>query len=248
LAPVLAVGLVAGGLAVPSIVAATPPDLSGVWVNTADMQSDYNVVVSPDRTSMGVTWRGVRTHSGLAGSFKGTLASTGDRYNGAWTVTEAGTTVNGTGTFAISSQTTGKYPLLNVKLTSSSGGVTLFRLQIWLALPHALPGPTPGVDVPVNCSGSSDCRGQATGDVYGSNPLAVRLGASAHAARATRVGSVAFRVKAGHSATIVLKLNKTGRAALSKHGTLQVRITVTLTASGGLPHKTNAGTVTLHKH
>lgn len=255
----LRLGLIAGlvllvaAVVGPSASAAAPPDLGGVWVNSADTASDYTIVVSSDHRSMKVSWRGIRTHSGLVGEFKGTLASTGDRYTGTFTVTEAGTTVIGTGTFAISSQRKGGYPLLNVKLTSSSGAVTLFRLEIWLALPHAVNSATPGVAVPVDCAGSSACTGEATADAFGGTLQTVRLVAGepgmpeAYAARTARVGVTKFTIKAGHAATIVVKLNRAGRTLLKKLGSLRVKVTVTLTKSGGLPHKANAGTVTLHK-
>jgi len=234
-------GLLAASLIGPAAPAAAPPDLGGVWVNAADTASDYNIVVSPDRMSMRVSWRGVRTHSGLVGNFTGTLASAGDKYVGTFSVKEAGVTVNGTGTFGVSAIHKGGYPLLNVILTSSTGVKTLFKLEIWLALPHAAPGPTPGVAVPVSCDSSSDCTGYATGGLAAQNPFTVRL------ASTTTLGRVSFKVKAGHAATVVMRLNKTGRHLLNKHGSLRVTIVVTLTTAGGLPHKTNAGTVTLRK-
>ena len=81
-----------------------PPDLTGYWRNKPDRVSPpWHLVTSNGLQTLDATWTGGGGHSGLHGSFQGSLFLTGGvfDYDGRFTVTEAGTIVNGKGDFTI---------------------------------------------------------------------------------------------------------------------------------------------------
>jgi hypothetical protein len=220
--------------------AATAPDLSGIWLNSGDTASDYKLVASPDRQTLEARWSGTGAHSELRGVFDGALNSAGTEYSGPFKVVEGSVTVNGTGTFAISSFKHDGYPFLDVKLQGDNGTVTDIVLEIWMPQPRVVPGPLPAAAVQVNCDSPGSCFG--TGFI---SPLGSQL---RPAARSPILGSAPFKIAAGKSKTLKIKLNKRGRAVLAKHGTLKVRIVVKFTKAKGLAHNVTLGTVTFHKH
>jgi hypothetical protein len=233
--------------------AATPPDLSGIWLNSGDTASDYKLIASTDRQSLEVRWVGTGTHSDLRGVFNGTLNSAGTEYSGTFKVVEGSVTVNGTGTFAISSSQHDGFPFLDVTLQPDNGSAaTDLVLEIWLPQPRVDPSPKPAVDVQLNCTSPGSCVGTAFLGPLGSNlrigTLAGASGARTAKGRGPIFGSAPFKIPAGKSKKLRVKLNKRGRALLAKRGSLKVQIAVTFTKAKGLAHNVTLGTVTLHKH
>lgn len=55
--------------------APTAPFLVGTWVNQADTGSSYFVSQNYHRNDLYMSWAGAQTHSGLRGTFNGTLDS-----------------------------------------------------------------------------------------------------------------------------------------------------------------------------
>jgi hypothetical protein len=234
-ASLLAVAL----LALPARAVTAAADVYGLWVNQADTASDYALRPTPDLQKLHVFWSGTLTHSGLRGSFDGTINATGDAYNGTFHITEAGNVVDGTGTFLLSKIRQGGLPLIRVHLVSSTGTITNFTIEIWMQQPH--PGPGGQVTLEEYCPGG--CTGQSAADYGGSaaNPDI------AGAAKVTVVGSTKFAIKPHHRQKITIHLNTAGKTLLRKLGSFKVTIVVKLKKSGGLPKTTELGTVKLHK-
>jgi hypothetical protein len=231
--------LAAALLVLPARAATATADVYGLWVNQADTASDYALRPTPDLQKLHVFWSGTLTHSGLRGSFDGTINAAGDAYKGTFHVTEGSVVVDGTGTFLLSKIKQGGLPLIRVHLVSSTGTVTDFTLEIWMQQPHA--GPGGKVTFEEYCPGG--CNGQTAAD-YGGTAGSPDI---AGAAKVTVVGSTKFKIKAGHATKIAIHLNKAGNKLLKKLGSFKVTIVVTLRKSGGLPKVTKLGTVTLHK-
>ena len=220
--------------------AATPPDLSGIWLNSGDTASDYKLIASTDRQSLEVRWFGTGAHSELRGDLKGALNSAGTAYSGTFTVVEGSVTVNGTGTVTLSSFKHDGYPFLDVNLQSDNGTTTDIVLEIWFPQPRVVPGPIPAVGAQVNCDSPGACWGTAF-----LSPLGSQL---RPAARSPILGSASFKIPAGKSKSLKIKLNKRGRAVLAKHGSLKVQVGVKFTKAKGLAHNVTLGTVTFRKH
>jgi hypothetical protein len=243
---VLALGLLTSSPAT----AVTAPFLGGTWVNQADTASSYRVSQNYFRDKLYIDWFGTQTHSGLRGSFTGTLDGFGKAYNGTFHVEEGSTVVDGTGRVVISAVDFHGVPLLRFKLEPNGGSPTSLTLEI--LYPDLKPppvGPKAPVKVDVNCDGSSSCSGDVAGDA-GGNPDASdsgSAGASVTASHKVRVAYAAFKLGSGGSKVINLRLNKTGRNLLAKRGSLKVRIVITMNKSTGLPPRTVLGTVTFRK-
>ena len=235
------VALFAATLLVSAARAVTTPDLYGLWVVTTDTASDYALRPSPDLRSLHVFWNGTQTHSALRGTFDGTLNATGDAYNGTFHVTEGSVVVDGTGVFALSKIKEFGLPLVHVHLVpNSGGGVSNFTLEVWFRQPHAVPGGS--VTIEESCPGPSPCNGAAAGESTGS-AISPDI---ASVAKATILGSVKFKIRAGHGKKLTIHLNKAGRGLLAKRGALKLQIVVTLKTASG-PRVTKVGTVTVHR-
>jgi hypothetical protein len=236
---------VAGFLAVAPAHAYRPYYLGGTWVNSADPASSYQLVPSSDLKTMNMSWHGIGAHSSLVGTFTGALHGL-YRYQGTFQVTEGSVVVNGTGTVTVDSigKKTAGYPPLSVRLLPDSGGETDITLEIWIANPEVIPN-APKVEFDFNCPGTEPCGGVDQG-VYTGGAMSPDLGGAA-AGKQMIVAESHFMIQAGHTRKLVLSLNKLGRKLLAKHGSLRIRIRVTVNKSFGLPHATTVGTVTFHK-
>lgn len=82
-----------------------PPDITGSWVNkqTPNVGPPWQLTTTNGGQTLDATWTGGTGHTGLHGSFHGTLtqANGSSAYTGTFHITEAGNTVNGTATFTI---------------------------------------------------------------------------------------------------------------------------------------------------
>jgi hypothetical protein len=238
-----AVTVVGALLAVAPAHANLPCYLGGKWLNSNDPASSYQLVPSSDRKTLNMSWRGIGAHSGLVGTFTGTLQGQCG-YRGTFHVTEGSTVVNGTGSiFPALGKTTAGYPPLEVRLSPDSGGESDITLEIFISNPEVIPN-TPKAEFDLNCPGSTPCRGEDFGDNNLSN--ASPDVATSASAKQVIYAEARFSIKGGHSRKLVLSLNKTGRKALAKRGSLRMWIHVILTTGSG-PHKTTIGVVTFHK-
>jgi hypothetical protein len=242
----LATALLAGVVLVPTAPARTVPDLSGVWL-VSGSEGSYALVASADRRTLTANWRGVGPHSGLVGSFQGTLNADGTTYTGTLHVTEGGTIVTGTMTWYMDLvYARFGYPRLDVSYQSDNGTSGSFELDIFLLPARVSPSAKPAVEDEFDCPSMNYCTGRDYGTPGGSAMAPFRP--AARAAAATIVGSSKFSVAPGKSKRIGFALNKTGLKLLAKNGTLRVRVRISLNKSSGLPATTNLGVVTFHKH
>jgi hypothetical protein len=81
------------------------PNISGAWVNQAAPNSGpaWQLTVSNGLQTLNAVWSGAATHSGLRGTFTGTLMQRGGlpAYQGSFHVTEGSVVVDGAGSFTI---------------------------------------------------------------------------------------------------------------------------------------------------
>ena len=76
-----------------------PPNLTGSWVNQADTSSPpWQLTTSNQLQTLDATWTGGAGHSGLRGTFHGSLSQPNGEYayTGNFTITEGSSTVTGT--------------------------------------------------------------------------------------------------------------------------------------------------------
>ena len=163
----LPLGLIAGLVLLlltvaPSPVHATPQNLSGFWVNSANTRSGYTLRMSTDGSVLNAEWAGLPPHQTLRGHFKGTLDVGGDTYSGGFNVTEQGSagsppvSVSGSGTFALRSSLFASFPKIDVTLTPDNGQTSEFTLEIFSALPLLVPH---GVTEVVTDPGTQPAKG-----------------------------------------------------------------------------------------
>jgi hypothetical protein len=85
--------------------ATAPPDVTGAWVNKATPTAGppWQLTTSNHGQTLDATWTGGAGHTGLHGSFHGSLTkhNGADAYTGTFHITEASTNVDGTATFTI---------------------------------------------------------------------------------------------------------------------------------------------------
>ena len=238
-------GLVIAGVLV-SAAGAAPRDLSGEWVVYRDPGSAFTLRASHDRTTLTADWNGnpFGAHRSLVGHFTGTLNASGTAYTGPMHVSEGSVSSGGTMTMAISSVMQNTYPELNVSYSQDNGVSGSFTLELEFLPPEPIKD---GVNMRFECPGPNACPGSAQALGAGGAGSADTGGGHAAAAKQVVLGTTAFKVKAGHRRTILVKLNTKGRNLLAKHGTLRVRVVLHMKSSSGLPPVQKAGTVTLHK-
>ncbi|MGH3610630.1 MAG: hypothetical protein ACRDRD_21460, partial [Pseudonocardiaceae bacterium] len=86
-------------------VRSVPPNISGGWVNKAAPNSSppWQLTASSDLQTLDATWTGGPGHTGLHGTFHGslTMLNRAYAYTGSFNVTEGGGSVNGAMTVAI---------------------------------------------------------------------------------------------------------------------------------------------------
>ena len=233
---VTAVTAIAALLAVAPGNASRPYFLAGTWFNAANPASTYQLVPSSDLKTLNMTWHGIATHSGLFGSFTGTLQGQ-TVYKGTFQVTEGSVVVNGTGTVAVdllAKETVPGYRPLSVSLVSDTGSVTDITLQLYISNPEVIPN-TPKVEFNFDCPGLQPCDGVFQGEYTGG------------AASLLIIGKSHFKIQGGHSRKLVLSLNKRGRSLLANHASIRVRIRVILSGSSKLQRATTIGTVTFRR-
>jgi hypothetical protein len=244
--------LMAVGIAAP--VRATTPNLSGCWVNSANGSPPcFSLAESRDGSVLHVFWAGVPPHQSLQGKFQGTLNTSGEEYDGTFTVTEGTVTVSGNGTFVLQSSFFASFPTIDVTLTPTSvspggyGGTSTFTLELFAATPQVLvPN---GVTEEVTCPAQQPCTGyvdvgEPSGGAMGVFEPAI---AQAVPARFTTLGSKSFSIQPGKHRKITVFLNKQGRKLLKKRGSLKVQLVIHMNRSSGPPTVTKTGVVTITK-
>ena len=241
-----AIAALAAAVAVPPAGASTP-NLTGQWVNSANTASSYLLRESTDESVINANWAGLPPHQTLQGSFKGTLDTSGDAYEGTFNVTEGSVSVSGSGTFALRSSFFASYPTIEVTLHPDNGGQTSdFTLELFSALPLVRPD---GVtDVITNPSSEPASGAVDVGESLASNG-SVRTGSAARRARrkAVILGVTRFTIAPRQSSKVSVTLNRKGRSLLKKRGSLTVQVVVHMNSGSGLPAVTKAGTVTIRK-
>jgi hypothetical protein len=213
--------------------AATTPDLSGEWINSAYELSAYQLHTSAGGKTLAATW-GANIGSvqeGLVGSFTGTLNQSGTAFVGPMHVDAGSIRVGGKMTVTISSQRSFGAPLLTVSYQQDNGVQGAFTLEIWLVPRNVSPSARVLTTFAFDCPGPQPCHGKAEAQALG-------VGGSSN------VGSVSFTIRPRGTRTITLALGTSGRALLAKRGSLRVRVrVVALNKSSNLPPLTNLGTV-----
>ncbi len=242
--------LLAAGLLSATAGAATPPDLTGAWINPASPAAPaWELKTSPGLGELTASYTGAPgPHEHLVGRFSGALNAEGAAYVGTDQVSELGNNVNAAMTITIDSP-----GALTVSYQSPSGISTLSLTEM-IGQPDAFQVRyMSNLSFGFSCLSMTACTGEATaveetpqqtGTVH-----AHGVGIARRRSKNVVLGSVHLSVQPGHAAKISLSLSKSGRklVAKSKSGSVQALVQVSLNRSSGLPPLTTVGTVTFHR-
>jgi hypothetical protein len=102
------------------------PNLTGTWQPSGPSSPAWKLTTGSNGASLTASWRGGGTHSGLVGSFSGTLSADKRHYVGTMHVTEGSTDVTGTMTFTVVS--TNSLTVTYKQSNGVTGSVTLTRI------------------------------------------------------------------------------------------------------------------------
>jgi hypothetical protein len=242
--------LLAVGLLSSTAHAATPPDLSGSWINPASPSAPaWELQTSPGLGTLTASYAGAPgPHEHLVGRFSGAINPEGTAYVGTDQVSELGNNVSAPMTLAI--VTPG---FLTITYQSPNGTAT-FSLTRMIGAPDAFQiGYMSNLSFDFECVSTTACIGEATAveetPQHAGNVHAHGVAIARRRSKNVILGSVRLSVQPGHTAKISLSLSKGGRrlVAKSKTGSVQALVRVSLNRSSGLPPLTTVGTVTFHK-